>query len=140
MFNVIRDQPLNVLSLEEQDFFREATVQLEQGIVPSLDHSNPERVLQMFIWYMNSTEITDSLILFLFDILRNIQNKQKIEPYLYSILIILMSYEGHYCFEAGIEIGKLIEMWGDRYPKILEILHTPAIGCYYTKIKLLAVE
>lgn len=72
----------------------------------------------MFMWYINSTDLTDSTILLLFDILKNIQNKQKIEPNLNAILIHLVSYEGSYCYESGLEIGKLILFWHNKYPRV----------------------
>ena len=116
------------------------TAQLEQGVVPDFLDGNPQKLMTMLVWYLKSCDISDTIILFLLELLRNSQVQQVIEQHLYTVLIILMSYEGVYSWRAGTEIARLILQWRHKYPNIMDIVFQEDEGCYSIKIKKLAFE
>lgn len=131
---------MGLITVEEQEYFRLVTTELEQGIVPAFLKGNPLKLMPMFMSYLRSCDVTDTSVMFLLELLKNVQVQENIEQYLYPILVILMAYEGIYSWKVGMDIAQLIKRWRNKYPNIMDVASLNDYGCYSVKIKKLALE
>lgn len=131
---------MGLITVEEQEYFRLVTTELEQGIVPAFLKGNPLKLMPMFMSYLRSCDVTDTNVMFLLELLKNTQVQESIEQYLYPVLVMLMAYEGIYSWKVGVDISQLLKRWRDKYPNIMEVVFVNDHGCYSVKIKKLAFE
>lgn len=105
-------QPLEILSIEERQYFRLMSRAIRDNINPRGQFTlegDLNSMLPFFLKFLGEEQLNQTAVWFLMKLIENRYIWPGIEFSLKKILILLLGYRGEYSFEVGTKLADLIE-------------------------------